>query len=195
MEIPLNTANNYWNLMKYLSNDVKLELIARLSNSLVGKTKNQPIPASKFYGVWSDSDFKGSSELGRQMGCHGKDEHLSDLQAAVNILPIIDVLNLFASEKARLRIMGTPADDNFDLLRQKTYRHDYSNICKLSKQCNRIRVPKLLTSQKDFHTTKLGEKQSLHSRYSVRNNQLFFFLPIMNKQMADKLKKELKMEP
>ena len=36
--------------------------------------------------------------------------------SAVKILPIIDVLDLFASEKARLRLAGTPADDNFDLL-------------------------------------------------------------------------------
>lgn len=31
-------------------------------------------------------------------------------------LPIIDVLDLYAKEKVRLRLAGTPADDNFDLL-------------------------------------------------------------------------------
>lgn len=45
-----------------------------------------------------------------------KDEGLAEFLAAINVLPIIDVLDLFASEKARLRLAGTPADDNFDLL-------------------------------------------------------------------------------
>lgn len=62
------------------------------------------------------AELKYGSELGRQMGYHGKDERLSDFLSAINILPIIDILDLFASEKARLRLTGTPADDNFDLL-------------------------------------------------------------------------------
>lgn len=49
--------------MKYLSNDVKLELIAKLSNSLVRKAKEQPISASRFYGIWSDSDFKNIGNI------------------------------------------------------------------------------------------------------------------------------------
>lgn len=62
MDIALNTVDNYWNLLKNLSNDVKLELIAKLSNSLVRKTKEPPVSASRFYGVWSDSEFKMSSD-------------------------------------------------------------------------------------------------------------------------------------
>ncbi len=62
------------------------------------------------------AELKYGSELGRQMGYHGRDERLSEFLAAINILPIINVLDLFASEKARLRLAGTPADDNFDLL-------------------------------------------------------------------------------
>ena len=57
MDMALNTVDNYWNLLKNLSNDVKLELIAKLSNSLVRKGKEQPISASRFYRVWKDSDF------------------------------------------------------------------------------------------------------------------------------------------
>ena len=34
MDIALNSTNNYWNLLKHLSSDVKLELISRLSRSL-----------------------------------------------------------------------------------------------------------------------------------------------------------------
>lgn len=62
MNIALNTAESYWTLLKYLSNDVKIELIAKLSNSLVHRSKERPISASRFYGVWSDSDFKISSD-------------------------------------------------------------------------------------------------------------------------------------
>lgn len=32
------------------------------------------------------------------------------------MLPITEALDLFASEKVRLRLAGTPAEDNFDLL-------------------------------------------------------------------------------
>ncbi len=69
-----------------------------------------------YISVITVAELKYGSELGRQMGYHGKDEHLSEFLSAINILPIIDVLDLFASEKARLRLAGTPADDNFDLL-------------------------------------------------------------------------------
>lgn len=62
------------------------------------------------------AELKYGSELGRQMGYHERDEKLADFLSCMNILPIIDVLDLFASEKARLRMAGTPADDNFDLL-------------------------------------------------------------------------------
>lgn len=62
------------------------------------------------------AELKYGSELGRQMGYHGKDERLSEFISAINVIPIIDALDLFASEKARLRLAGTPADDNFDLL-------------------------------------------------------------------------------
>lgn len=62
MDIALNTADNYWSLLKYLSRNAKLELIAKLSSSLVRKTKEQPVSASRFYGAWGDSDIKISSD-------------------------------------------------------------------------------------------------------------------------------------
>lgn len=62
------------------------------------------------------AELKYGSELGRQMGYHGRNEMLEAFLSKINILPIINVLDLFASEKARLRLAGTPADDNFDLL-------------------------------------------------------------------------------
>lgn len=60
MDIALNSTDNYWNLLKHLSSDVKLELIARLSRSLQNDkadSKSENVSASSFYGVWTDSDF------------------------------------------------------------------------------------------------------------------------------------------
>ncbi len=61
MDISINVADNYWNLLKNLSTEVKLELIAKLSNSLLSKP-HPSVSASQFYGVWSDSDFNMSSD-------------------------------------------------------------------------------------------------------------------------------------
>jgi len=60
MDVALNSTNNYWYLLKHLSSDVKLELIARLSKSLQNEktdSKSENVSASSFYGVWKDSDF------------------------------------------------------------------------------------------------------------------------------------------
>lgn len=62
MAIAINTTNNYWNILKFLSNDIKLQLIAKLSNSLVASTKSEKISASRFYGAWRDEDFPMSSD-------------------------------------------------------------------------------------------------------------------------------------
>jgi hypothetical protein len=60
MDLAFNSANSYWDLLKHLSSDVKLELIARLSKSLLNEnsaSRKENISASSFYGVWKDSDF------------------------------------------------------------------------------------------------------------------------------------------
>lgn len=62
MAIAINTTNNYWNILKFLSNDIKLQLIAKLSNSLVSSTKPEKISASRFYGIWRDENFPMSSD-------------------------------------------------------------------------------------------------------------------------------------
>ena len=62
------------------------------------------------------AELKYGSELGRQKGYHKRDKALDAFLSRINVLPIIDILDLFASEKARLRLAGTPAGDNFDLL-------------------------------------------------------------------------------
>lgn len=38
MAVAINTTNNFWNILKFLSNDIKLQLIAKLSDSMVTPT-------------------------------------------------------------------------------------------------------------------------------------------------------------
>ena len=61
------------------------------------------------------AELKIGSILGRKIGL--KDRHaLDELFSKVKIIPISDAIDLFAEEKVRLRLAGTPMDDNFDLL-------------------------------------------------------------------------------
>lgn len=50
------TSNFYWNMLKNLSSDVKLELISRLSVSLLKKEERSESSnwASQFAGAWKD---------------------------------------------------------------------------------------------------------------------------------------------
>ena len=50
-------ANAYWSMLKDLSAEVKLDLIERLSNSLLAKNKvgDESHWASEFVGKWRDS--------------------------------------------------------------------------------------------------------------------------------------------
>lgn len=54
MELSVNNTDRYWNLLKDLSNEMKLDLIARLSNSMRKENKTEHVSASRFYGVWND---------------------------------------------------------------------------------------------------------------------------------------------
>ena len=47
------TADNYWNIIRYLSPDAKLDLIAMLTKSLK-KTTPKRVSAKKYYGIWGD---------------------------------------------------------------------------------------------------------------------------------------------
>ncbi len=47
------TADNYWNIIKHLSPETKLDLISMLTNSLK-KTKVKRVSAKKYYGIWGD---------------------------------------------------------------------------------------------------------------------------------------------
>ncbi len=64
----------------------------------------------------TEAELKYGAELGRRKGLKQRTEQLQEFLASIHVLPIGDAIDLYASEKARLRLAGTPADDDFDLL-------------------------------------------------------------------------------
>ena len=57
------------------------------------------------------AELKYGAELGRRKGLRHRTQNLDEFVSAIK-----DVFDMFASEKARLRLVGTPMEDNFDLL-------------------------------------------------------------------------------
>lgn len=58
------SIDTYWDMLKDLSTDIKLKLIARLSNSIVEnkvEEDSNELLADRFYGVWKDD--KSAEEL------------------------------------------------------------------------------------------------------------------------------------
>lgn len=64
----------------------------------------------------TEAELKYGAELGRRKGLKQRIEQLDEFLSALKTLPISNAIDLYASEKARLRVTGTPADDDFDLL-------------------------------------------------------------------------------
>ena len=61
-------------------------------------------------------ELKYGAELSFQRDGIDRSPQLQKFLSAINTLPITDALDLAAKEKIRLRLAGTPADDDFDLL-------------------------------------------------------------------------------
>ena len=59
MDNMLNLTDSYWDMLKSLSKDAKLSLIAKLSNSIVESAKDEEVRlsswADKYCGAWKDS--------------------------------------------------------------------------------------------------------------------------------------------
>ena len=60
--VSVSTTNNYWNILKHLSDDVKVDLITRLSDSLKKKTQ-KVVSASDFYGIWGNDGIDNEEFL------------------------------------------------------------------------------------------------------------------------------------
>ena len=61
-------------------------------------------------------ELKIGAELSKQRDGIDRNTALECFLSAVNILPITNVIDVAAEEKVRLRLHGTPLDDDFDLL-------------------------------------------------------------------------------
>ncbi len=61
-------------------------------------------------------ELKMGAELSMQRDGINRSQQLEQFLADINILPIYSAIEIAASEKIRLRLAGTPCDDNFDLL-------------------------------------------------------------------------------
>ena len=64
----------------------------------------------------TELELKMGVELSMQRDGTDRSERLNHFLADINILPINTAIDVAASEKIRLRLAGTPCDDNFDLL-------------------------------------------------------------------------------
>jgi len=60
-------ADIYWHELKGLSKEVKLDLISRLSASLLHKEIKRASSAKKFYGIWKDSIPSDADELAKEI--------------------------------------------------------------------------------------------------------------------------------
>lgn len=78
MEATINQnyiVENYWNLLKNLSDNVKLALISKLSSSIVTKKeeKEEDMKLSYFYGSMADVPFPSIEEIRDVMKDEDKD--------------------------------------------------------------------------------------------------------------------------
>lgn len=61
-------------------------------------------------------ELKIGAELSMQRDGKNRTKQLNEFLSDINVLPINDAIDIAAHEKIRLRLAGTPCDDNFDLL-------------------------------------------------------------------------------
>lgn len=61
-------------------------------------------------------ELKIGAELSMQRDGRSRMKQLDEFLSDINVLPINDAIDIAAHEKIRLRLAGTPCDDNFDLL-------------------------------------------------------------------------------
>lgn len=62
------TANDYyWNMLKGLSDERKIDLIDRLARSLSKKEKKQEDFVTKYFGIWKDEDFPSADDMVKEI--------------------------------------------------------------------------------------------------------------------------------
>ena len=66
--------------------------------------------------LFTVAELKYGATLGKKMNIQSRNQNLDEFLNNIKILPMYDAIDLYAEEKSRLRLNGTPADDDFDLL-------------------------------------------------------------------------------
>jgi len=61
--VAISKNGMYWQMLKSLSDDVKLELITFLCDSMKTNKKTKTVSASRFYGVWKDDDSLDADKM------------------------------------------------------------------------------------------------------------------------------------
>lgn len=88
--------------------------------------------------------MKIGAELSKQRDGIERGVALEQFLSKVNILPITNVIDVAAEEKIRLRLLGTPLDDDFDLLIGSTaVTFDMTMVTDNTKDFKNIRDIKL----------------------------------------------------
>ena len=62
------------------------------------------------------AELKYGATLGKKMNIKSRNQILDEFLNNIRILPMFNAIDLYAEEKSGLRLNGTPADDDFDLL-------------------------------------------------------------------------------
>ena len=73
-----HTADNYWNIVKHLSPDAKIDLITMLTQSLK-KTSPNHVSAKKYYGIWGDDGMSDNEFIDELKSLRGISREIVEL--------------------------------------------------------------------------------------------------------------------
>lgn len=73
-----HTADSYWNIIKHLSPDAKLDLIALLSKSLK-KSSSKHVSAKEYYGIWGDDGMSDEEFIDELKSLRGFNRDIIEL--------------------------------------------------------------------------------------------------------------------
>ena len=72
------TADSYWNIIKHLSPDAKIDLITLLTQSLKKTSRNQ-VSAKKYYGIWGDDGMSDEEFVDELKSLRSTDREIVEL--------------------------------------------------------------------------------------------------------------------
>jgi hypothetical protein len=72
------TADSYWNIVKHLSSDAKIDLITLLTQSLK-ESKPIHVSAKKYYGIWGENGMSDDEFLDELKSLRGNNREIVEL--------------------------------------------------------------------------------------------------------------------